>query len=162
MRKMRSFVLFTTMLLGLSAMSFVSVTEARDRPGRPPPEPPQAVQGTDHVTRLAPTEGGKGETRPAEVDHPQAATGQHTAIEGRNPPRPSGELVQNVTDTIKTTVVTDATIINAEQLSGAGAAAQGAALAGITTQGDYTTINLSDATKITFLGVTSASTLEGH
>jgi hypothetical protein len=87
MRKKRLFASFATVLLGLSAMSFVSVTEARDRPGRSPPEPPQAVQGTDHVPRLAPTEGGTGDTRPVEVDHPQAATGQHTPIEGRPPPR---------------------------------------------------------------------------
>ncbi len=39
MRKMRSFVLFTTVVLGLSALSFVSVTEAQHRPearDRPP------------------------------------------------------------------------------------------------------------------------------
>jgi hypothetical protein len=41
MRKKRSFVLFTTVVLGLSAMSFVSVTEAQHRPeARDRPEAP--------------------------------------------------------------------------------------------------------------------------
>ena len=35
MRNKRSFVLFATLVLGLSAMSCVSVTEARDRPSAP-------------------------------------------------------------------------------------------------------------------------------
>lgn len=44
MRKKRSFVLFATVVLGLSAISFVPVTEARDGPpGSEPSIPPTQV-----------------------------------------------------------------------------------------------------------------------
>lgn len=65
MRKERSFASLATVFLGLSVMSVVSVTEARDRAGRSPPEPPHAAQVTDHALRPAPSEGGTGATSPA-------------------------------------------------------------------------------------------------
>jgi hypothetical protein len=46
---MRSFVLFTTMVLGLSALSFVSVTEAQHRP-EARERPPAPVTNVDPAT----------------------------------------------------------------------------------------------------------------
>jgi hypothetical protein len=53
MRKKRSFASLVTVVLGLSAMSVASVTEARDRPDRSPPEPHQATPTPEGGTRPA-------------------------------------------------------------------------------------------------------------
>jgi hypothetical protein len=59
-------------------------------------------------------------------------------------------------------VITNFSAIDFVFLGGYGAGAAAAAIAGATTSNGSTTITLSDHTKITFTGVTSAAALSGH
>jgi Ca2+-binding RTX toxin-like protein len=67
-----------------------------------------------------------------------------------------------ITGTHPSDSISNFTASDSVYLYGYGASAAGAATTGAVTSGGNTTITLSDNTKITFVGVSSASALSGH